>query len=131
MTQRTCVYRKGGIFVKKCNWLLFACLLLSVWLCVWAAGWDIRLLLVLPALPCGLGQLWLCRVTGDGSTWRGLLPGLAFLWTAAGLMFSLISGWDGVLGLIMLSAIPAPAAGMGLGWYIAHRWEREAKRGDG
>jgi len=95
---------------------LAAAAVLSLPLCLWAWFFDIRLLLVLPAVPALCIQLLLCRRTGQFLLRLIPLVLVALFAGTGALILFLSSGWDGLLGLIMLFASIAPAAGILLAW---------------
>jgi len=94
----------------------------SVPVCLWAGGLDIRWLLILPGLPVFFLQLLLCRRTGELGI--RILPAALLLLFAlsGGLILLVTSGWDALLGLIMLWSSVSPAVGIVLGWggYLLH-----------
>lgn len=102
----------------RTNHILLCTFLLSLSLCILAWLFEIRLLLVLPALPFFCVQLLLCRVTRRG--WLRAMPILCvalFCLTGAGLcLFG--RSWDTLLGLIMLFASISLAVGCALGWAV-------------
>ena len=97
--------------MKRTDKILLVLFLVSIPLCIFSWLFDIRLMLVLPFLPLFCLQLLICRRTGKRLL--RLIPfGLVLLWAGfGGLILLLASGWDELLGLIMLFSSIAPAAG--------------------
>jgi len=104
--------------MKTTDKILLALFCISVPLCVGAWFFDLRLLLILPALPLFCLQLLVCRKTAKRRL--RLIPlSLVLLWAGCGgAILLLTSGWDQVLGLIMLWASISPAVGCVLGWLV-------------
>lgn len=86
--------------------------LLSLALCGTGFFVDIRLFLFLPALPAFLFQTLLFRLTPSLPLRLTPLILLA-LWAGLGwLILVLASGWDGLLGVLMLCGAISPAVGL-------------------
>ena len=96
----------------RTNRILLGVGLLSLALC--SAGFivDIRLLLFLPAIPAFCAPALLFRLTPSLPLRLIPLILLALFAGVGGLILLLASGWDGLLGLLMLFGSIAPAVGL-------------------
>lgn len=101
---------------NRANVLLLVLFFLSLPVCLWAWFFDLRLLLFLPALPAFCIQLWLCRVTGSRKLRAIPFLVVALFAAVGGLILLTVTGWDGLLGLIMLLVSISPAVGILLAW---------------
>ena len=103
---------------NRVNLALLAVMLLSAALCVGFWFWDITWLLYLPAIPFFCLQLLLCRM----ERWKPLRAAPLVLLAAVALWGGWIcltwSGWDALLGVILLLGAISPAVGSVLAWAV-------------
>jgi len=100
---------------KQGQWLLMAGVVLGMALSV--AMWivDLRLLLVVPVIPAFCLQLLMCRATKRRRV-RAIPFACVVLYCLAGAVIWVFStGWDGLLGVIMVLSSISPAVGCILG----------------
>ena len=110
----------------RTNRFLLAAGVLTLVLCGLSFSVDVRLLLFLPALPAFCFQYLVLRMTSD-RVLRLLPLFLLALWAGVGwLILTLATGWDGLLGVLMLFTSIAPAVGLaaaGLFFFLRRRKE--------
>ena len=110
----------------RTNRILLTAGVLTLVLCGFSFSVDVRLLLFLPALPAFCFQYLVLRMTPD-RVLRLFPLFLLALWAGVGwLILVLASGWDGLLGVLMLYTSIAPAVGLaaaGLFFFLHRRKE--------